>query len=198
MTILSTMNPTNSQPILILIRGLPGSGKSYIASALRNKIGSADVVMLDPDATNYESATYIDFSASLTRDGVDEKLHPYRFLRSQAHEGIVAGKHIIWNQAFTNLEIFNKMTSGLEAYAVDHDKKLACVVVEVQIDPATAKSRIADRHKAGNHNVPDEAFNRFVRDYKSFVDEGYVVVQVSGEADVDESVAAIEQKLRNL
>jgi thymidylate kinase len=55
-------------PIVILIRGLPGSGKSYLARALSRELGEDDVVMLDPDATDYESDIYKEHVRQATAD----------------------------------------------------------------------------------------------------------------------------------
>ena len=67
------------QPTLILIRGLPGSGKSYLATALQEALGKDIAITLDPDATDYTSRAYTDLSAALTAEGIEEKFHPYRF-----------------------------------------------------------------------------------------------------------------------
>jgi len=116
------------RPVLIMVRGLPGSGKSYLAQLLQKRLGG-DVVMLDPDGTDYTSGAYASFSAKLTSEGVDEKLHPYRYLRAQAYEGITDHKVIIWNQAFTNNDLLDRTIKNLQAYAAEHNEKLPAMVV---------------------------------------------------------------------
>src|ERR1700733_10930100 len=88
-------------PVLLIIRGLPGSGKTYLAAALREALGANRVVMLDPDAIDYTSKTYAGHTHALTTAGIEEKFHPYRFLRSKAERGITSQKIVIWNQPFT-------------------------------------------------------------------------------------------------
>ncbi len=185
-------------PKLVLIRGLPGSGKSYLANAMKDSLGPDKVVTLDPDATDYKSQEYVDFSKALAADGVEEKFYPYRFVRAQAYEGIVKHKIIIWNQAFTNLDGFQKTIANLQAYAADRGTQLPLLVVEVAVNEKTAKARVADRAKQGGHNVPEEAFARFINDYASFADQGYNIVGVNGEDDIASSVAAVTKALQKL
>ncbi len=185
-------------PVLILVRGVPGSGKSYLTLALRQSLGADKVVVLDPDATDYASQAYHDHTAALTAEGVDEKFHPYRFLRAQAYQGITANKIIIWNQAWTNLDGFNKTILNLQTYASEHGTQLPVLVVEMTVDEAIAKTRVAQRAGQGGHDVSAEAFGRFLRDYTSFADAGHKTVALHGEDDIAVSVAAVEQALADL
>ena len=124
----------NDQPKLVLIRGLPGSVNSFIANLVAKKLGEDKVTLLDPDATDYQSQEYLEMSEELTRQKVDEKFHPYRFLRARAHAGIEKNNIILWNQAFTNLDGFQKTINNLTNYANDEKKQLPLLVVEVNVD----------------------------------------------------------------
>lgn len=187
-----------SDPRLVLIRGLPGSGKSYLAAALQTSIGEGQTVLLDPDATDYESKAYKDFSAALTEEGVELKFHPYRFLRAKAHQAIAAHKIIIWNQAFTLLAGFQRTVDNLQEFATTCGTTLPVLVVEVEIDLETAKQRVGKRESEGGHGVSDEAFDRFINDYKSFADQGYNTIAVHGDDDVAASASAVMQALKAL
>lgn len=187
-----------NHPIAVFIRGLPGSGKSFLADALVSALGEDKVVNLDPDATDYSSKEYAEHVKTMTAEGVDTKLHPYRFLRAKAYQGIAANKIIIWNQPFTNLEIFNKMIARLQDRAAECGTRLPMLVVEVEADGDTAKRRVTARKSDGGHGPSDETFARFINDYHSFEDEGFNVVKVSGQADVEQSVAAIKHALEAL
>lgn len=190
------MSQDSSRPTLIIVRGLPGSGKTYLAAQLVKAIGEDRVVALDPDATDYKSQAYVDHTRALTAEGVDLKLHPYRFLRAKAHKAIEAHKIIIWNQPFTNLEIFNKMIANLRAYAEEHSTELSVLVVEVEVDHVVAKERMLRRKQAGGHGPSEGAFARYVDDFISFAPHGYTVVAVSGEGDVTLSVATVMKALQ--
>lgn len=181
-------------PILILVRGLPGSGKSYLTDALRRELGDRAEV-LDPDAVDQTSAAYQAFVEEQMREGVDPRLHLYRWSRAKAYAAIEAHKIIIWNQAFTNLEIFRKMIDRLETHAAEHGTALPVVVVEVEVDSKTAQRRIAERAQRGGHDVPKETFARFVAGYRSYAHEGFNVVSVNGNTPVHGSVATILEAL---
>lgn len=187
-----------SNPTLILIRGLPGSGKSYLADALAQELGEEHILVLDPDKIDLTSPEYHEFSKRKTEEGIDEKFHPYRWSREQAYEAIKANKIIMWNQAFTNLDGFNKTVTNLQTYATDHGTTLPLLVVEVNTSPDTAKARVAERVKRGGHDVSEEAFARFINDYRSFAKEGFATVAVNGEDDVNNSVAAVIKALQDL
>jgi pantothenate kinase-related protein Tda10 len=63
-----------SHPLLVFIRGLPGSGKSYITvkldGALQALYGKESTVVLDPDATNYASKAYQQHVKDQTAEGL--------------------------------------------------------------------------------------------------------------------------------
>lgn len=189
---------SGSHPTLILVRGLPGSGKSYLARALGESIGDEAVVLVDPDAIDQAGSEYRDFSKALLADGVDAKLHPYRFLRAKAYQAITDHKVIIWNQAFTNLDGFNKTVVNLQGYAAEHSTSLPLLVVEVEVDETTARDRVAERAGQGGNNVSEEAFVRFIAEYKTFVDEGFNTVVVNGKDDVTISVKAVLKAFHRL
>ncbi len=177
-------------PILVLVRGLPGSGKSYLVNKFVEKLNT-DTIVLDPDATNYESHEYRQMCQELSSENVDPKFFPYRFLRRQAHEGIKNNKLIIWNQAFTQLDGFQKTIINLSNFASENNKKIKILIIEVFVDPEVAKLRIKNRVESGGHDVPEERFNKFVDDYKTFANEGYPVLSIDGQANIDESVKSV-------
>jgi len=191
--------PANRIPsTLILIRGVPGSGKSYLAMALEESFGKGHVLILDPDKVDLKSPEYLAFSDSLTKDGVELKFHPYRWSRAQAYDAIKANKIIIWNQAFTHLDGFNKTVINLQTYATDHGVHLPLLVVEVEIHEHIARQRVAEREQQGGHGVPSKAFARFINDYRSFSDEGFNTITVDGQAHVAKSVDRIKKALQTL
>jgi len=191
-------NLTNQKPVLVMIRGLPGSGKSYLATEIVVQMGPDKVEVLDPDATDYTAQEYVSFSKELSSQGVDDKLHPYRYLRSRAYKAIISGKVIIWNQAFTNLDLLDRTIKNLQAFASDHDAELPVLVVEVEINQNIAKERVDSREGQGGHGVSAEAFARFVQDYASFSEYGYETVTVNGDGDVSASANRIADAIENI
>lgn len=180
---------------LIIIRGVPGSGKSYIASLLASALGQDQVVLLDPDAIDYDSQAYQDYSSDLSAQAIEEKFHPFRFLRQTGYNGILAHKYVIWNQAFNDFDGFELTIKRMQEFADQHNEPLRVLVVEVEIDKDTARSRIASRVANGGHDVPLEKLTQFIENYTSFAGRGYETITIDGAGDVNESVRHIIHKL---
>lgn len=189
---------SSPHPTLMFIRGMYGSGKSYLAEVLRQALGATQVMLLDPDAIDYDGQAYRALSKSLDAEGLDTTIHPFRFLRGQAYDGIATGKVVIWNQPFTNRGMFSRLVENLQAYALERGIRLPVLVVEVEIDPAVAKDRVAQRKQAGGHGPSDKTLAERIRGYESFASDGYTTVAVSGTDDVAVSVETVLQTLRTL
>lgn len=185
-------------PSLVIIRGLPGSGKTYLAAALQKSVDE-DIVVLDPDSIDQTDAEYTDFSKALTAEGVDLKFHLYRYSRAKAHQGIIDRKIIVWNQPFMDFEGLTKTTHNLEAFAEENDISLPVLIVEVEIDIPVAKARIEERKARGGHGPSDETFkSRFLNIYQSFTGKGYPTTTVSGQDNIEKSISHVLDALQNL
>lgn len=172
---------SNTTPKLVIIRGIPGGGKSYLALSLRAAFGPDDVVILDPDAIDKDSDGYRQLSAELSADGVDQKFHPFRYLRAQAQQAITDGKILLWTQAFNDFAGFKITVDKLIAYANEQGAELPVLVVEVEVSRAIARARIDERAHRGGHYVPDERLDQFFAEYKSFAGQGYKTITINGE-----------------
>lgn len=186
-----------SHATLIIIRGIPGSGKTHLTDRLAAALDADQTVVLDPDATDYDSAAYKKHVAQQTAEGVNEALHPYRFLRAQAFQAIEDEKLILWNQPWTNRDSFHKVVERMQEYARDHDVDLTILIVEVEIDKATAKTRVDDRRAKGGHGPSDDRFARFVDDYESFADEGFPTLSINGADNIEKSVGRVKEFIKN-
>lgn len=188
----------SDHPILVIIRGIPGSGKTTVARALKEQIGDDHVTLLDPDTIDFESEEYKRLVADLKSEGVDEKFYPFRFLRKQALDGIMQNKTIIWNQAFNDLNGFQITIGRLQEFATANGIHLPLLVVEVEVSYEVARERINQRTQAGGHNVPDDALKDYVKNYKSFAAHGYDTLTLNGENDAQQSAQAVLQRLSAL
>lgn len=190
-------NSMASRSVLVFVRGIYGSGKSYLTRALERALRD-DVVVLDPDAIDYESQTYKKHVEQQIEEGVEAALHAYRFLRARAYDGISNHKIIIWNQPFSNLEIFQKMIGRMQDHAAEQHVSLAILIVEVELDPALARERVTGRKQRGGHGPSDETFTRLVNDYASFSHLGFKTVSVDGGGDVNASVSSVLSAIQTL
>lgn len=191
-------SPAIPLPVLIMVRGIPGSGKSYIARHLQDAIGTEKTIAVDPDKIDKESSPYREFVNDLTQQGVDAKLHPYRYLRAQAYQGITNHKAVIWNQAFTDFTGLERTIIRLQEFATEHSITLPVLVIEVEVDPSVAKERVVARAKSGGHDVPNDVFARFIDQYQTFAGNGYPTITINGNADIQQSINAILTKLNDL
>lgn len=190
------MRIKENQATVLFIRGIPGSGKSTIAKFLSEKI-KADILILDPDSIDYQGKAYLNHVETMKIQGVDPKLFAYRFLRQQAYDGIEAKKLVIWNQPFSNLEIFNKMTKRLYDFAKVVGVKLKIIVVEVEIDSELAYSRIKDRIRKGGHGPTRGRFEKFTVELNSFKNTNYQVINVDGTSADKASDKIIDELKEN-
>jgi tRNA uridine 5-carbamoylmethylation protein Kti12 len=193
-----SQNNNLQDPILIIIRGLPGSGKSFIADKLSSMKLKELVSVIDPDRIDFDTGEYKNFSVNLAKENVDPIFYPYRFLRNIAYETIDSCGLVIWTQAFTNLEMLDKTIKNLESYANHNNLKLRVLVVEVDIDENTARNRTKEREKLGEHGVSDENFKRFVKDYTSFGGNDYRKLTVDGNDNVEMTVEKIIREISNI
>jgi predicted ABC-type ATPase len=185
-------------PIVVFVRGVPGSGKSYLVSALQATLDPEHTIVLDPDAIDFDSPAYHEHLAAQRAEGVDEKLDAYRFLRAQAYEAIADHKLIIWNQPFTDLDIFRKMTGRLLDRAAECNTTLPILLVEVELDPGLARQRVQDRKASGGHGPSDNTLEHRMQAYGTAVGQGYDIVTVRGDDDVSVSVAIVMDAIAKL
>lgn len=184
-------------PTLIMIRGLPGSGKSYLADALRKRLGLQNVFIADPDTADLTGEEYRLYSNELAKEGLDKAIHPFRWSRKLACDAISARKIVIWNQPFTIRGIFDRLVAFLQAYAHEHNIRLPVLLVEVEIDHAVAKERIAKRKQSGGHGPSAATMSRRIEEYESYTDD-YLTISVHGSDEVASSVAAVMRALHEL
>src|SRR6056297_2447341 len=99
---------------IIFIRGIPGSGKSFAAENLKRSVLGKNVTLLDPDFIDTSDTKYKELSTALTAEGINNAIHPFRWLRQQAIVKAQDNSVIIWNQPFTDEGVFDRLVSYLQ------------------------------------------------------------------------------------
>lgn len=180
----------------MIIRGIPGSGKTTIATEISKRLSSDSFLILDPDLLGDRTEVYQDFCGTLKTFGVSEKFFPYRFLLAQARDALMLGKTVVWDQPFTDQE-------GL-AYTVrklrkEVDPNLRALIIEVNVPIEIARARIKDRKIKGGHGPSDDVFDSFIERYRSLAgDTSLRIIAVDGSGDLDIAVSVIVEAVEEI
>lgn len=185
----------NAQPLILFVRGIPGSGKSFFTEALKNKLIKGKVTVIDPDSVDIEDPNFKVFSAQLLEDGLDKKIHPFRWLRKRAIDAADENSIIIWNQPFTDKGIFDRLVIYLkEQVSQQKALDLKVFVIEINTSPETAWNRVVARKNEGRHGPEKKVFEQRLAEYSSFSDS-YAVISLNGEKPVEELISIVIEKI---
>jgi predicted kinase len=168
---------TAFQPALILIRGIPGSGKSTLAATLKDLLSPLAVEVLDPDHVDQFSLEFLTLTDELTMNGVPSQIHVYRYLCVQAQQALSNGAVVIWNQPFTDREIFK----SLVRLSMTFPTRPHILIVELDVPAEVAYRRVRARTELGGHGPSSRTFGRFVAEFETFSDLGYPTIQLEQE-----------------
>lgn len=139
------------RPVVILVRGLSGTGKSTIATALAESLGaewlSTDAVRQEMFVTNFAE-----------KYAVERRAAVYDELLLRADAKLRDGRSVVLDGTFLQAEQCRRVTS----LALNHDA--AFLVVDCYCPDDVARSRVEQRLKTGNS--PSEAFPELITDQK--------------------------------
>jgi adenylate kinase family enzyme len=154
----------NQNPLLILIRGLPGTGKSTVAHDIE-AILKDKIVILDPDTIDTESKDFLDFSDNL-RGKVDEKIFPYRYLLNKGYKALEENKIVIWGQAWTKLWGIKSALKSLR----EKSPNLKPFVIEIELPLNIAQERINHRVNKGGKDLNLRPLEEFLSAFEKWDD----------------------------
>jgi hypothetical protein len=171
-----------SENLLVLVRGLPGAGKTKFSRKLTSRIEES--IHLNPDEIE-KNDEYRTFSKRLGQDGVSEVFHPYRYLRERAVDGLRKGGLIVWEQPWSSMEGINITVDHLRERVTG---EMRVLIVDVDIEPEEAWRRVKKRLESGGHGPDKQVFNRFVEDYCSAEELPYDHLSISGSGILDDQI----------
>lgn len=187
-------------PLLVIVRGIPGSGKTTLACKLEDIIGDKNTVILDPDEIDKDGRDYLDFIERFRKDfpDVDSKFYPYRYLLDKAYKGLREGKVVIWDQPFTDLRgLQYTVTSLSDFFAQISSQPLRTLIVEVETNPDLARDRVYKRKLDGKHSLTEEVFHHYVENYKSVAGElSYESLSVDGSENPEVLANQVLERIR--
>ena len=184
----------SSNATIIFIRGIPGSGKSFVAENLVQALEGAKVTLLDPDTIDTQNPEFIELSKQLEKEGLAKAIHPFRWLRGQAIDAATTGSVTVWNQPFTNQGVFDRLIAFIRAGAQKHGVSLRVLILEVNTPKEVAYERIMERVNAGGHGPSESTFLQRVDDYTSFSSD-YETIQLDGTKDIKSLISEVTDRL---
>ncbi len=183
------------QPLILFVRGIPGSGKSFFTEALKNTLSKENVTVIDPDALDIEDPNFKVFAVQLLEEGLDKKIHPFRWLRKKAVDAANVNSIVIWNQPFTDKGIFDRLVIYLkEQVSQQKGLDLKVIVIEIDASTETAWKRVVARKNEGRHGPDKKVFEQRLAEYTSYSDS-YDVISLNGEIPVEELTATVIKKI---
>ncbi len=173
--------------LLVVIRGLPGSGKSTIMDHCIKKLDSA--VRLDPDKINLESDDFVSFCQGRHLSVSLEK-RMYRFLLYQACSSLQNKQVVIWEQPWRQFRLFLLTLENIAIIAYNiaspdfSNLPFSVKVVEFVIDQNIAQQRVSRRFEEGKHCLTPAQFSQFLDSLEPF-DPLFPTLTVDGTEDIE-------------
>ncbi|HSX39096.1 MAG TPA: AAA family ATPase [Candidatus Saccharimonadales bacterium] len=165
------------QQNLVVLRGLPGSGKTVLANNLANYF---DLNVFDPDQIDKSKSDFLDFINSLSEE-LPLRRKMYRYLLSQVNTDLNSGKSVIWSQPWRKIDRLVLTIKNIQhylkpiiqydempIYTLKNELAFNVVVIELNISTEESRNRVSKRYIEGNHTWDGsnlELFNSSFEDY---------------------------------
>ncbi len=186
-------------PKLILIRGLPGAGKSHLAELLIGQMEFEEAVFCDPDKVITEGEDFLRFLEENNEEGMSIKTMIYRFLLKRAAEGLKNRRDVIWDQPWRSIWGIEYTLDFLNKYLIleNTNSPYEVCVVELNVSVEEAFARVKRRIENGGHGPDEEVFNRFVAEYEppQKLGDRAKIIELNGELQSDQLVQILLSNL---
>lgn len=179
-------NERPDSKLLILVRGLPGAGKTEFSRELSSRFCEG-CERLNPDEIRTKEEDYDDFinELRLRNPGVSSKYYPYRYLRNRAKRLLNKGEVVIWDQPWTWFDGIRFTVNHLDETV---EGKLQVFIIDVESDPVQAWKRVETRVEKGGHGPDKETFGNFIKDFRTAEELPYESFLVNGQGVLEEEV----------
>src|SRR5581483_1224699 len=176
------------EPHLVILRGLPGSGKSSVANKIKDAL-SQKIEIVDPDLIKKKDEEYINFvnHEILKEPDLEPKFLPYRYLLSKTIAFLENKKSVIWSQPFSDLEKLRYTIGKIKERTPD--LKWQTFIVDILIDKDTAIQRINDRKRLGGHGPDDRYLDEIVSKFCPAKELGFPYLSLNSEKVTIETMA---------
>jgi adenylate kinase family enzyme len=187
--------------LLIIIRGLPSSGKSTLTDGLLKLIHLSRAKRLNPDFVEVNSPEFVKFCSTRPKDLPLKKLI-YRFLLYSACKELSTGGLVIWEQPWRKLELFRLTLENINVRGYNlpetADYPFTIVIVEISLSEDEARRRVASRYHAGQHRLTAKDFVAFEQAFDSFEELNLEKLVVDGTLPLTKQVDLVVDFLREV
>lgn len=186
--------------LFIIIRGIPGSGKTLFGRALSKKFSCA---FLEPENINLKK--FKTFAPDLL-DEIPRRRKIYRFLLHKTVYLLSKGRSVVWAQPWRkndriDLTIRNIVSKTTSTKILHIWKKslanlikkisLSVIVIEMEVSSNVAKERVKKRNRDSKHNLKMILFAEYVKTFENFnLDIPYI--KISGTDSIRDNVQIVK------
>lgn len=185
------------EPILMIIRGIPGTGKTCLASALlKSPCNRMNWLLLDRDVLRNDASErerLESFLAQYEWPTQKREYGIYRFFLWQTILAFRCGRNVVWSQPRARLSLLRLTIDRLY-------KTFRCtfrlLVVELEIDPKIAWERVINRVKNGGHGPVLSKYNQMVASYQPADADEFPLLRLDGTRPVCDLLNSVHIELR--
>jgi thymidylate kinase len=173
---------------LIMIRGIPGSGKSTLSRRMLEMLGSR-ATEINPDEARYKNGHFDNNS--------ENEAGIFAYLDSLAKDRLRDGGVVVWQQVWTTL----KTGRNLQDHIRDKFNPGSLILIEIDIPKEVAWERIVNREsQGGSQRITRDEFDRYVNQYISL---GAVIAEserilINGQDLLEKNVDIVERRLKSM
>lgn len=183
---------------LLIVRGLPGSGKTSVLNELTRVPHFSKAVRLDPDVVNITSSEFERFCGNHPSDLPMQK-KVYRYLLYKACDELTTGKTIIWEQPWRNQELLRLTLENIVVIAYklsalpENISKLPFYagIVEISVSELEARKRVIKRFLDGQHKLLPKDIEEFIEKMEAITNISLPLIQLDSVRPITELVSSI-------
>lgn len=192
----------NAKGFLLIVRGLPGCGKTTVIDEIMKLWEFSEAIRLNPDEINVYSVEFLSFceTFNLRSPNLPLKKKIYRYLLRIACQKLINRKIVIWEQPWRSKECLLTTIEniGIIAYGMNNPLNFSKLpfsigIVEISINKNEAQKRIEIRFQKEKHSLAPKDFIEFIDAIEPFDDIGFPFIRIDGTKQKSELAIEIKK-----